>query len=96
MVETQGCHLVEAIYVEGAETKREPFREQHLERLRKLHKEGALLLAGPFADMSATLLILAVESEDAAEAIVKSDIYWRQGVWTGYKIRRVNLVPFDE
>jgi uncharacterized protein YciI len=95
MPEMQICYVVEATYVDGAQDKRQPYRDQHLERLEKLLEEGALILVGAFEDMSASLLVLAVESAEAAEAIVKTDIYHKQGIWTEYTIRRLNKVEFN-
>jgi uncharacterized protein YciI len=87
-------YVVEASYVEGAKDKRGPFRDEHLDRLAKLYREGALAIAGALADMSASLFILMVEGEDSARAIVESDVYWRNGVWNDYTIRRMNCVEF--
>jgi hypothetical protein len=83
---------VEAAYAEDAAQRREPFRAEHLDRVGKLAKQGALVVAGALADMSASLLVFAVESEDAVRAIVETDVYWRNGVWTSYTVRRLNLV----
>jgi hypothetical protein len=85
--------VVEAAYAEGASGRRAPFREEHLQRVRKLGAEGALVLAGAFDDMSASLLVFLVESQDAVEAIVETDVYWKQGIWTGYTVRKLNRVP---
>jgi uncharacterized protein YciI len=95
MAELKTSYVVEAAYAEDAATRREPFRAEHLDRVGKLSKEGALLLAGAFADMSASLLVFAVTSEDAVRAIVETDIYWRNGIWTAYTVRRLNRVAFQ-
>lgn len=92
MTEIQTCQLVEAVYVEDAADKRAPFREEHLERMAKLFKEGALITAGAYEDMSATMMLLAVDSAEAAEAVVKTDVYWKNGIWTGYSIKKFNRV----
>jgi hypothetical protein len=84
--------VVEAAYAGDAAERREPFRGEHLERVGKLMQEGALLVAGALADMSASLLVFAVESEDAVRAILETDVYWRNGVWTSYAVRRLNRV----
>lgn len=94
MADIRTSHLVEARYVEGAAGKRAPYREEHLERMGKLYRQGALVVAGALADMSASLLVLAVESEEAARAIVETDVYWRNGIWTGYEVKRLNQVLF--
>lgn len=95
MPEVRPCFLVEADYVEGAAEKREPFREAHLDRVEKLQGEGALLLAGAFEDLRGSLLVFDVGSEEAVAAIIESDVYWRNGIWTDYRIRRMNRVVVE-
>ncbi len=92
MAEIKGCFVVEPTYVEGAADKRGPFRQEHLERVGKLQREGVMLVAGAFEDMSASLLVLDVSSEEAAAAIVESDAYWHNGIWTDYSMRKLNRV----
>jgi uncharacterized protein YciI len=92
MADVKTSYVVEAAYAPDAADRREPFRPEHLDRIGKLSAEGALLVAGAFADMSASLLVLAVSSEDAVRAIVETDVYWRNGIWTGYTVRRLNRV----
>jgi uncharacterized protein YciI len=93
---TEPCFVAECVYAKGAAEKRAPFREQHLARVGMLSDEGALLLAGAFDDMSASLLVFAVDSEDAAVAIIETDVYWKNKVWTSYKIRRLNRVVLED
>lgn len=88
----QTCHVVEATYAEGAAEKRAPYREEHLQRVAKLIDAGAVVVAGALADMSASLLILAIEGEDAVRAVIESDIYWENGIWTDYTVRKLNRV----
>ena len=96
MTVTEACYVAECFYAEGAAGKRAPFREAHLARVAMLSDEGALLLAGAFDDLSASLLVLAVENEEAVAAIVETDIYWKNKVWTSYKIRRLNRVILED
>jgi len=91
-VNIQTCHVVEATYAEGAAEKRAPYREEHLQRVVKLIDAGAVVVAGALADMSASLLILAIEGEDAVRAVIESDIYWENGIWTDYTVRKLNRV----
>ncbi|HEX2054733.1 MAG TPA: YciI family protein [Actinomycetota bacterium] len=91
-MEIQVCHVVEAAYVEGAADKRAPYRDEHLKRIGKLMDAGAVLVAGALADMSASLLVLAVEGEDAVRAVIESDVYWQNGIWTDYSVRKLNRV----
>lgn len=86
--------MVEALYAPGAAAKRAPHRQAHLDRMAMLSDEGAVVLAGAFDDLSASLLVFSLASEDAVVAIVESDVYWRNKVWTSYKIRRLNRVLF--
>ena len=90
MAET--CFVVEGRYAEGAAEKRKPHREEHLARAKKLADEGALVLAGAFDDMSASLLIFRLDSEDAVRAIVETDVYIKSGVWSGYSIKKLTRV----
>lgn len=89
---TQTCFVVEASYVVGAAERRAPFRNEHLERVEKLARAGAIILAGAFGDMSGSLLVFALEHEDSVRAIVETDVYWREGIWTAYTIRKLSRV----
>lgn len=88
----QTCHVVEASYAPGAAEKRAPYREEHLSRVGKLIDAGAVVVAGALADMSASLMVLAIEGEDAVRAVVESDVYWQNGIWTDYTVRKLNRV----
>ena len=86
------CFVVEATYAEGAVEKRTAHREAHLGRARKLADEGVLVLAGAFEDMSASLLVFEVESEESVRAIVETDVYLKHGIWTDYRIKKLTRV----
>jgi uncharacterized protein YciI len=96
MPATEPCYVVEAAYAPGAAEKRKPHREAHVARLANLSDEGALVLAGAFDDLSASLLVFAVGSEEAVAAIVETDVYWKHRVWTSYTVRRLNRVLFED
>jgi uncharacterized protein len=96
MTVTEPCYVAECVYAKDAAAKRAPFREAHLARVGMLSDEGALLLAGAFDDMSASLLVFAVGSEEAAAAIIETDVYWKNKVWTSYKIRKLNRVVLED
>jgi uncharacterized protein YciI len=96
MAVTEPCYVAECFYAKDAADKRAPFREAHLARLGMLSDEGALLLAGAFDDLSASLLVLAVQSEEAVAAIVETDVYWKNKIWISYKIRRLNRVILED
>ena len=88
--------LAEGTYALDAVTKREPFRQEHMQRIKKLIDEGAVEVAAGFEDLSGSMLIIKVKTDEAARAIVESDIYWKKGVWTDYRIRKVNIVQFPD
>jgi uncharacterized protein YciI len=96
VAELRGAYVVEATYVEGAREKRAPYREEHLSRIAKLYEEGVVVVAGALADMSASIFVLDLEREDSARAIVETDVYWRNGIWTDFSIRKLNRVVFAE
>src|SRR5260370_37789980 len=93
---TEPCYVAECFYTKDAAARRAPFREAHLARVGMLSDEGALLLAGAFDDMSASLLVFVVGSEEAVAAIIETDVYWKNKVWTSYEIRRLNRLVLED
>lgn len=91
----QPVFVVEAAYAPDATQRRDPVRAEHLAGVQRLIDDGRLLLAGAYDDMSASLLILAVDSEQEALRLVHDDVYWHAGVWTDVRIRRLNRVVPD-
>ena len=85
--------VVEADYAGDALERRAPHRPEHLERVRVLGTEGALILAGGFEDMRSSLLVFDLDDERAVAEVIESDVYWREGIWTDYRVRVLNSVP---
>lgn len=50
-------------------------RDDHVAHLETLHREGSLVLAGPLADLSGGVIVLAADDRAAAEALVARDPY---------------------
>jgi len=75
---------------DSAET-RPLYREEHLARLRKLGDEGRLILAGPFTDLSGSLIIIEADSLEEAETFARTDPFTLHGVYT-----RVEVKPFKK
>ena len=69
-------------YCPDAIERRTPFRQEHLEGLRSQKESGVLLTLGPTEDCSHVFGIYEAEDLAQVEALVKGDIYWRQGIWT--------------
>ena len=66
--------------------KRAPFRDEHLARLQQLKDAGSLVTLGPTTDLGRVFGIFEGESAEAVEALVKADVYWREGIWTSVEI----------
>jgi uncharacterized protein YciI len=84
--------VVEAALGPDAAERRAAVRSEHLARLARLRDAGTVVQAGAFAAMSASLLLLRVPSEEAALALARADVYYRAGVWTGFRIRALGRV----
>ena len=73
-------------YCEDVLSKRAPFREEHLARLQQLKEAGSLVTLGPTKDLTRVFGVFEADSAEAAEALVKADVYWRKGIWTSVEI----------
>ena len=65
-----------AVQLAFSDDARLPLRPQHRERLAHLAAGGQLLAAGPWTDDSGALLVFAVPSRDALDAILADDPYY--------------------
>lgn len=74
------------------QAKRKGLRQAHLERLKRLESEGKLVLAGPFADRSGSLIIIEADSIEEARAFIQKDPYVEQGVFEKVEVRPFTLV----
>ena len=72
--------------------KRKALRPAHLERLKRLESEGKLVLAGPFADRSGSLIIIEADSIEEARAFIQKDPYVEHGVFEKVEVRPFTLV----
>ncbi|MDH4129687.1 MAG: YciI family protein [Spirochaetota bacterium] len=63
------------------------YRKEHLARLEKLDKEGKLILAGPFTDMSGSLIIIDAENIESAQKFAENDPFYLNGVYTSFDIK---------
>jgi uncharacterized protein YciI len=69
-------------YCPDALERRTPFREEHLEGLRRQKESGVLITLGPTETSSHVFGIYEAEDQAQVEELLKNDIYWRQGIWT--------------
>lgn len=79
--------LVEATYAPDAAETRVPFRAAHLARLLELKDAGVIVEVGAFTDVSSSIALIRAESEAAALAVCRDDIYMRNGVWVELRAR---------
>jgi uncharacterized protein YciI len=79
--------LVEATYAPDAAETRKPFRAAHLARLLELKDAGVIVEVGAFVDVSASIVLVRAESEAAALAVCRDDVYMRNGVWVEIRAR---------
>jgi uncharacterized protein YciI len=69
--------IVELAFTNEATAQRLAARPAHRERLTRLHAEGRLLAAGPWADDSGALLVFNVAGRPELEGIMAEDPYYR-------------------
>lgn len=90
MFQLEPSYVVEALYAPDAAEQREPFRSEHLTGLSAHMAAGVVVTAGALDDMSASLLVVALDSEEQVLRLVHDDVYWRNGVWVDVRLRRLN------
>ena len=73
-------------YCPDALERRTPYREEHLAGLQRQKDEGVLLTLGPTEGSTHVFGLYEAEDRATVEALVKNDIYWRQGIWTAVEV----------
>jgi uncharacterized protein YciI len=73
-------------YCSDALQKRTPFREEHLNGLRRQKEDGVLLTIGPTTECTHVFGLYEAASQDEVETLVKNDVYWREGIWTAVEV----------
>ena len=73
-------------YCEDAITKREPYREEHLNRLSNLKKRNILVTLGPTKCTKYLFGIFNANDDNQFRRIIEEDIYWKKGIWTTFEI----------
>ena len=78
--------IVFGTYCEDAINKREPFREQHLNRLRNLKDENILVTLGPTKCTKYLFGIFNANNENEIKELIEKDVYWQEGIWVSFDI----------
>ena len=73
-------------YCKDAITRREPFREQHLNRLKKLKDNNILITLGPTKCIKYMFGIFNATDVNQLRNFIEDDIYWEKGIWIKYDI----------
>ena len=73
-------------YWEDAIIKREPFRKQHLKRLKNLKNRNFLITLGPTKCTKYLFGIFNANDENQLRDLIEEDIYWEKGIWIKYDI----------
>jgi uncharacterized protein YciI len=79
--------LIEATYAPDGAESRVPIRAEHAARMMQLRDQGVVIEVGAFPDVSASVLLVRAPSEAAALEICRQDVYTRNGVWVGFRVR---------
>ena len=74
-------------YCENAIEKRTPYRQAHLDGLRKQKEGGILITLGPTKDNTKVFGIYEAETEATVSKLLESDPYWQNGIWTEYEVK---------
>tara|TARA_B100000965_G_C19577580_1_gene752003 strand:+ start:559 stop:828 length:270 start_codon:yes stop_codon:yes gene_type:complete len=73
-------------YCDDALVKRTPFRQDHLQRLSSLKEKGILITLGPTKCNRYVFGIFKAEKIEYIRSLVKEDVYWKEGIWTDFKV----------
>ena len=73
-------------YCEDAIIKRTPFREQHLNRLKKLKDRNILVTLGPTKCTKYFFGIFNAIDKNQLRDFIDEDIYYEKGIWIKYEI----------
>ena len=95
-IATESVWLIEATCAPDAAESRLPFRAEHLERFAGLVREGVVIEVGAVADVSASVILLRAESQEAALELCREDVYTRNGIWVEFRARPFNRITFAE
>ena len=73
-------------YCEDAICRREPFRKEHLDRLRNLKDRNILVTLGPTKCTKYLFGIFNANDEKELKELIEEDIYWKKGIWISFNI----------
>jgi hypothetical protein len=88
-IEIEQVYLVEVRFTPQAAERRPAVRHEHLVRIAELKRSGTLIEGGAYADdgLTSSILVIRAADAEAAEAVVRADVYVRAGVWGAMTVR---------
>ena len=79
--------------VDGYGTKRMPYREEHLRKVRDAHAKGDIVMAGALGDPpDGALLVFRSPTSATAEEFARTDPYVQNGLITKWRVRPWTVV----
>lgn len=88
--------FVQATYAPDAAETRTPIRPAHLAGMAERLADGRYAMAGAFTDVSESVLLVRAETEAEAVALVRDDVYVRNGVWVEVRARPFGMVLLSD
>lgn len=80
-------------YPDDVLERRGPYRDDHLELIRRWQQDGRLLLAGAIGDpVHGGALAFRVEDQTEIDEFMNADPYVQNGVITGHRVEPWNVV----
>ncbi|WP_041699211.1 YciI family protein [Thalassoporum mexicanum] len=74
-------------YCDNVLEKRAGCRQAHLDNLKALKEAGKILTIGPTTDLQMVFGVYVAADQAAAKAMIESDPYWQNQIWTEYQVR---------
>ncbi|MBB4079085.1 hypothetical protein GGR28_001702 [Lewinella aquimaris] len=77
---------------DGYEERRQPYRDTHLNMLRKAQEEGTLLMAGAYDPIDGAALVFRCKHQDTVEEFAREDPYVKNGLVKRWWVRKWTVV----
>ncbi|MDY7020765.1 MAG: YciI family protein, partial [Cyanobacteriota bacterium] len=80
-------YILFGTYCDNVLEKREPYRQEHLEGIKKQKEAGIVMTIGPTQDLTKVFGIYEAENEQIVRDLIEADPYWKNGIWTAYDVK---------
>ncbi|GBG28146.1 Hypothetical Protein FCC1311_043692 [Hondaea fermentalgiana] len=85
-------YLLNYEYVDGMLEKREPYRSDHLARVKEQYEKGVIKTAGAYGAAEGAVLHFECDDKQLVDDFAQGDPYLKNGLITSYKIHEWALV----